>query len=219
MEYDPSKFIFQDEYKNTLNALKEQIESIAADANTFIANEPLGTVVAFNAIRAWLNDRIGGSVAKGINKELFFEKILQQIPQYLIAKKLVFLSTTSELTILEDLVEVLHKGKNPAQIFNRFKGTMKESSTFEEDHISEMFREQDYKGRDFSGIDLNNFTVTDTYFNNANLSSVNLSGAIVEHSNFTNTNLKFSNFDVREMTACTVEGADFDGASISKKIK
>jgi hypothetical protein len=69
--------MFQDEYKNTLNAVTEQIQPITADANTFIAKEQPGTVVSFNAIRAWLNDHGGGAVAKGVNKELLFEKILQ----------------------------------------------------------------------------------------------------------------------------------------------
>ena len=219
MEYDRSKFLFQDEYKNTLNAVKEQVGTIAADANTFISSEPPGTVVAFNAIRAWLNDSVGGSVNKGVNKELFFEKILQEVPQYLTAKKLVFLSTTPKETILTDMSDVLQKGKNAAQIFNRLRGTVAESSTTTEDDLDILFRNKDYTGRDFTGINVSQMPVNDINFTEANLTSANFDKASVEHCDFTNANMKFCNFDVHEMVECVVEGADFGGAPISKNIQ
>jgi hypothetical protein len=39
MEYDRNKFLFQDEYKNTLNTVKKQIAPTTADPNTFITSE------------------------------------------------------------------------------------------------------------------------------------------------------------------------------------
>jgi uncharacterized protein YjbI with pentapeptide repeats len=103
------------------------------------------------------------------------------------------------------MVEVLYKGKNPAQVFNRFKCTIKESSTLEEEHIDEMFREQGYTGRNFASINLSNMTLDHTNFTDCNLTSANFAHSVLTHCNFTNTNLKFPDFVVGNLAGCTVE--------------
>jgi hypothetical protein len=153
-----------------------------------------------------------------VNKELFFDMIMQQLPAKLTPNGMVFLSTTPKQTILDSMKEILHTGKGAAQIFNKLRGTIHESATLTDIDLNSLFNSQDYSGRDLSGIDLNGLSVYSTDFTGANLSSANFADSIVVMCNFTNANLKFSNFTVSKFDDNTVDSCDFDGASIAKDI-
>jgi Mn-dependent DtxR family transcriptional regulator len=217
MSHEKAKFMFQDEYKKTINEVQVQLPKMVEGVNVFISGQAAGTVISLNAIRAWLNDQVGG-LSKGVNKELFYNEMLELLPNKLSPKGLVFLSTTPKETVMSAIGEVLDKGKEPAKIFNRLRSTQQESSTFTDADLVDLFQDMNYSGKDLSGINLSYFAIINTNFTGAILKSANFEGARIQKSNFTNANMQFSTFTVSEFADNIVEGADFDGASIAKNI-
>jgi hypothetical protein len=81
MSHDKAKFMFQDEYKKTINEVQAQLPKMVEGVNTFVSGQAAGTVVSLNAVKAWLNDQVGG-LAKGVNKELFYNEMLDLLPKH-----------------------------------------------------------------------------------------------------------------------------------------